>query len=93
MRSADLAEEMAHRENDRYGNAPLRRAPDPDRIAGHLATGLTPAPWHPCPVCGTTGYRKARSTRGEDTIYWCRRGHPHYVPTPRIDTLQLENNR
>lgn len=42
MRSVDMAEEMAHRENDRYGNAPLRRAPDPDRIARHLATGEQP---------------------------------------------------
>ncbi len=42
MRDADLAEEMAHRENDRFGNAPLRRAPDPDWIARHLATGEQP---------------------------------------------------
>lgn len=84
MRSVDMAEELAYQSRDR-----LRRAPDPDRIARHLATGLTPAPRPACPVCGTTGYRKAaRTSPGQDTIYWCRRGHPHYVPTTRTDPFE-----
>lgn len=39
MHNDPLGEETARRENDRYGNAPLRRGPDPDKIAKHLATG------------------------------------------------------
>lgn len=78
MRLEDMAEELAYQSRDR-----LRRAPDPDRIARHLATGLTPTPQPSCPVCGAKGYRQARATPGQDTIFWCRRGHPHYVPLPR----------
>lgn len=40
MHNDTLGEEMAARENDRYGNAPLRRGPDPDKVAAHLATGV-----------------------------------------------------
>lgn len=87
MRSVDMAEEMAHRDGDR-----LRRAPDPDRIARHLTTGLTFAPRPACPVCGTKGYRKAWSALGQETIFWCRRGHPHYVPNATNDPFDLENS-
>ena len=39
-----LGEEMAMRQNDRWGNPPLTRGPDMDRVAKHLATGLKPEP-------------------------------------------------
>lgn len=34
-----LGEEMALRQQDRWGNRPLTRGPDMDRVAKHLATG------------------------------------------------------
>lgn len=39
MGNDDLGERMAAREADRFGNQPLRRGPDPDKVAKHLATG------------------------------------------------------
>lgn len=36
---------------------------------------------HPCPVCGALGYRRIRKLAGE-WVFWCRRGHPHYIPEP-----------
>lgn len=81
MTRQDHAEEAWRDANlDRHGNRRLTRGPDPDRVARHLATG-EPPPYRPrCPVCGVTGYRKAHGGVGQDTIFWCRRGHPHYQP-------------
>ncbi len=39
MGQDDLGEEMALRAQDRGGNRPLTRGPDPDKVAKHLATG------------------------------------------------------
>lgn len=40
MANDDLNEELARRDNDRYGNAPLRRPADPAKVAAHLATAV-----------------------------------------------------
>ena len=42
MNTADMAEELAHRQADRWGNRPLTRGPDPDRVAHHLAVAEGP---------------------------------------------------
>jgi hypothetical protein len=92
MRLAYYTAEEAWRDAnlDRQGNRLLTRAPDRDRVLAHLATGLPGNPRPRCPVCGVTGYRKAYGGCRQDTIFWCRRGHPHYQPTT-TDPFGLEH--
>lgn len=89
MNREDRVERAWRLENtDRHGNRKLTRGSDPDNVARHLATGLPPPPR--CPVCGVRGYRKAYGGVGQDTIFWCRLGHPHYQPNTR-DPFSLEH--
>lgn len=88
----DEAENVWRAENlDRRGNRKLARPSNHANVARHLATGEPEAVRHRCPVCGAAGYRKATKRPGADTIFWCRRGHPHYLPSFAPDPFSLEH--
>ena len=43
------------------------------------ASALLAVPKPRCPVCGAQGYKRIARLAGTMT-FWCRRGHPHYLP-------------
>ena len=48
-----------------------------NHLSGQAALFAVPKPR--CPVCGAQGYKRIARIGGTMT-YWCRRGHPHYLP-------------